>query len=139
MPQTEPACIHGQLLAALPASGSGEVFDTLLDHPDARIERIVSQGQASPPDFWYDQTEDEWVLLVQGRAELALILDEAEAPQYRTLQAGDWTFIPAHRRHRVRSTSLDAVWLAIHLGAAAGRSLRDDAGSLQSHTGCQPR
>jgi cupin 2 domain-containing protein len=138
-PETEPAPAHGQLLAALPTPGTGEMFDTLLVHPDARIERIVSQGQASPPGFWYDQTEDEWVLLVQGSAELTVIVDEPAAAQALSLQAGDWVFLPAHRRHRVRSTSLDAVWLAIHLGAAAGRRLRENAGSLQSHTGCQTR
>jgi len=30
------------------------------------------------------------------------------------LKAGDWIAIPAHSRHRVESTSADALWLAVH-------------------------
>lgn len=41
-----------------------ECFDTLLATPGVRIERIVSNGQASPPEFWYDQEDVEWVALL---------------------------------------------------------------------------
>ena len=37
-----------------------------------------------------------------------------EAGNKVALRAGDWITIPAHRRHRVESTSTDAVWLAVH-------------------------
>ena len=33
-----------------------------------KIERIVSRGHASPEDFWYDQEENEWVMVVKGTA-----------------------------------------------------------------------
>lgn len=88
-----------------------ESFAPLLTHPGIRIERIVSTGQASPPDFWYDQEEAEWVILLAGEAQLRFA-DETEA---RQLRPGDWLEIAAHRRHRVESTSSTppAVWLAI--------------------------
>ena len=88
-----------------------ESFSELLKRPGLRIERIVSTGQASPPGFWYDQTENEWVLLVQGEARLRFA-DEAEA---RHLKAGDFVEIAAHRQHRVDWTTPDqpTIWLAI--------------------------
>ncbi len=78
-----------------------------------RIERIVSTGQASPPDFWYDQVENEWVLLLQGQAELAW--DDGHVV---ILEKGDWVFIPAHKRHRVNWTSAEppCIWLAVYYG-----------------------
>ncbi len=35
------------------------------------IERIVSQGHRSPDGFWYDQKENEFVVLIAGAARLA--------------------------------------------------------------------
>ena len=104
---------QGNLFADLPtASAAEEVFDTLLDRPGLRIEHIVSTGQASPEGFWYDQPEDEWVVLLAGSAGLRFE-DEEDA---RTLQPGDWVLIPAHARHRVEWTDPTAptVWLAVH-------------------------
>lgn len=106
---------RGRLFAGLPPAGPQEHFDTLLDHPAARIERIASFAHASPPGFWYDQPGDEWVMLAAGHAEL--VLEHAGGRRETlALAAGDWVFIAAHRRHRVESTSADAVWLAVHLG-----------------------
>ncbi len=94
-----------------------EQFDELLRSPGVRIERIVSTGQCSPPDFWYDQNEGEWVLVLQGEARLRFE-DEVEP---RCLKAGDFVNIPAHRRHRVDWTSPDepTVWLAVFYTATA--------------------
>lgn len=89
-----------------------EEFTTLLDHRAVRIERIASHGEASPPDFWYDQPEDEWVLLLHGQATLSYA-DGREL----MLRAGDWEFIAKHVRHRVAHTSQDALWLAVHCKA----------------------
>jgi cupin 2 domain-containing protein len=101
------------LFANLPRSTlENEHFFELLKRPGLRIERIVSTGQSSPPDFWYDQPTGEWVLLLQGEARLRFA-DEAES---RHLKAGDYLDIAAHRRHRVDWTSADetTVWLAVH-------------------------
>ena len=87
----------------------------LLTRPGLRIERIVSLGRASPPGFWYDQEEGEWVVLLAGAAQLRFA-DEA-AP--RRLLPGDWLDIAAHRRHRVEWTdpAVPTVWLAVFYSA----------------------
>lgn len=98
------------LLADLPDARQTEQFTQLLQRPGLRIERIVSRGQCSPPDDWYDQNEHEWVLLLQGAAELML----ADGSVIR-LTAGDHVYLPAHEKHRVHWTDpqQDTVWLAV--------------------------
>jgi cupin 2 domain-containing protein len=101
----------GSLFAGLPdAPQAAERFDTLLARPGLRIERIVSTGQASPPGFWQEQEDAEWVLLVSGAARLRFE-DESAA---RKLSAGDWLHIAPGRRHRVEWTEMPTVWLAVH-------------------------
>ena len=102
----------GNLYADLPVAGGNEAFDELLAAPSLRIERIVSRGTASPPGFWYDQPQDEWVVVLRGTAELTI--DGEAAP--RRLGPGDHLFLPAHRRHRVERTDDPTVWLAVHVG-----------------------
>lgn len=101
---------------ALPGPGAGEAFDALLTRPGLKIERIVSHGQASPPGFWYDQPQGEWLVLVAGAAALRFADEQAA----RTLVPGDCLDIAAHRRHRVEWThpSAPTVWIAVHYGAA---------------------
>ncbi|WP_281985202.1 cupin domain-containing protein [Azonexus hydrophilus] len=104
------------LFAGLPSAAlADEQLATILQRPGLRIERIVSTGQASPPDFWYDQDEGEWVVVLQGEAKLRFA-DEADA---RHLRAGDFIDIAAHRRHRVDWTAPDqaTVWLAVFYAA----------------------
>jgi cupin 2 domain-containing protein len=100
------------LFAGIPSALTAEEFSELLSRPNVRIERIVSTGQASPPGFWYDQPEGEWVVLLAGEA--GLLLEGEEAP--RALKPGDWIDLPAHCRHRVEWTSASppAIWLAVH-------------------------
>ena len=103
----------GNIFAELPlAALTDELFSELLTSPALRIERIVSTGQATPIDQWYDQDWNEWVILLQGGARL-LFEDETEQ---RSLGPGDYVEIPAHRRHRVLWTVPDqvTVWLAVH-------------------------
>jgi len=101
------------LFTALPPPDpqAAEQIDDLLRRPGLRIERIVSSGQASPPGFWYDQPEGEWVLLLSGSAGLRL---EHET-EVRLLRPGDHLDIPAHCRHRVEWTEAGTttVWLAV--------------------------
>ena len=86
------------IFANLPRSTlKNEDFFELLKRPGLRLERIVSTGQCSPPDFWYDQPEGEWVLLLQGEARLRF----ADETASRHLKAGYFLHIAAHRRHRV--------------------------------------
>jgi cupin 2 domain-containing protein len=57
----------------------------------------------------YDQTQDEWVVLLEGEAELEV------AGRHVRLRAGDWLVLPAHTSHRVLATSAGARWLAVHV------------------------
>ncbi len=101
------------LFANLPPQNSAdETFATLISAPGLIVQRIVSTGQASPPGFWYEQADAEWILLIQGEA-LLRFADETEP---RHLQAGDYLDIAAGRKHRVDWTKPGAhtIWVAIH-------------------------
>lgn len=99
------------LLSPLPAAQPDEAEDTLAQGRGFRLVRIVSRGQASPQDFWYDQQEAEWVMLVSGHARLAV---EGE-PCTRELAPGACIYLPARCRHRVVETAANepTVWLAL--------------------------
>ena len=58
----------GNLFDNLPDVVRQELVATVLRAGGLRIERIVSQGQASPPGFWYNQEESEWVIVLEGQA-----------------------------------------------------------------------
>ena len=102
----------GSLFAEVPENLPAEHFATLLLAPNVRIERIVSRGQASPEQYWYDQSRAEWVMVVSGSAGL---LFEGDAMP-RHMKAGDYVHIPAHTKHRVVWTDAlqPTIWLAVH-------------------------
>ena len=97
-----------QLPAPLPTT---EQFDCLLETAHFRLERIISTGQITPPGQWYDQGQDEWVILIQGEA--CLVFEDGSQT---ALKAGDHLLILAHQKHRVTFTSSDppCLWLALH-------------------------
>ena len=99
------------LFSGIPNDLPDELFTTLHKAKGLWIERIVSQGHASPPGFWYDQDEHEWVVVLQGSATIQLEGDS----EPMNLQAGAYLNIPVHARHRVVSTSPTekTIWLAI--------------------------
>jgi cupin 2 domain-containing protein len=107
-----PTIKMANLFADIPRELPEEHVAVLLSTPRVRIERIVSRGHASPPDFWYDQEQPEWVVVLTGAGELQF--EGETAP--RRLQAGDYIHIPAHARHRVvwADPNQTTVWLAIH-------------------------
>lgn len=98
------------LLAGVPKHLHAELVETLAGSRGVRIERIVSRGHSSPEGFWYDQEEEEFVLLISGAAELEF--EEGS----EVLNSGDWLLIPAHCRHRVKWTAPDeaTIWLAVY-------------------------
>ncbi|MDB5839049.1 MAG: hypothetical protein JWQ23_1001 [Herminiimonas sp.] len=99
----------GAIYSAIPQDLPGEIAETLVKSDTVKIERIVSEGQHSPPGFWYDQDCSEWVLLLKGEAELRF--------EDRTvhLTEGMYINIAAHEKHRVEWTSkeMQTVWLAV--------------------------
>jgi len=104
------------LFADIPAELPDELFTTLLERPGLKLERIVSRGHATPSGQWYDQQQDEWVLLLSGSARLCME-DPKETIEMRP---GDYLLIPAHRRHRIEATAAgcDSVWLALFMPSA---------------------
>lgn len=97
------------LLQHLPPAGREEIFEEILRRPGVRLERIISDGQSSPPGFWYEQDYDEWVILLQGEARL-----EYADGQLIDLSVGDSLLIPAGCPHRVAYTAPRTIWLALH-------------------------
>lgn len=106
MTDTQAANLFAPLLRS---TAKTEHFSELLARPGLRIERIVSTGQCSPANFWYDQAEGEWVAVLQGEAKLRF------EDKVLHLKAGDYVDIPPHCRHRVDWTPTDqeTVWLAV--------------------------
>ena len=102
--------VASNLFTDLPRQLPVELCTTLLQAADVQIERIVSHGHASPEGFWYDQDQDEWVLVLQGAARIRFEDGIVE------MKPGDFINIPAHRRHRVEWTTPDelTIWLAVH-------------------------
>ncbi|GAA5509674.1 cupin domain-containing protein [Novipirellula caenicola] len=103
------------LFSDLPTSLAAELVNVLVETPAIRIERIVSTGHCSEPGFWYDQEESEWVIVLQGEAQLCF----ADGTPPKTLCTGDHLIIPAHQKHRIEWTSASepTVWLAVFFPA----------------------
>lgn len=99
------------VLRDLPSTGADESFDVLWERPGMRLERIVSHGHVTPPGEWYDQDQDEWVVVIRGAARLRV-----EGRGEQELREGDSVLLPAHCRHRVEWTDPDqpTIWLALH-------------------------
>lgn len=95
----------------IPEDLHSEVFESLVDSDNVRIERIISKGHTSPVTGWHDQDKNEWVIVLKGAA----VLSFADKSTVK-LKAGDHINIPAHEKHRVSWTDPDTetIWLAIH-------------------------
>ena len=91
-----------------------EFVEQIGGQENVRIERIVSKGQSSPPGFWYDQEEYEWVVLLKGAAGIRF----EEGDHVVELTEGMYVNIPAHTKHRVEWTKVntETIWLAIYVG-----------------------
>jgi cupin 2 domain-containing protein len=84
-----------------------ELTTILAESGNVRIERIVSTGQTSD---WYDQTETEFALLLEGNAAIEYLNGKTV-----TLSKGGTLLIKPRERHRVSYTSADppCVWLCV--------------------------
>lgn len=100
---------YSNLFANIPQHLPKELVQALLESKNLRIERIISHGHASPADFWYDQPQAEWVIVLKGAARLQFEERMIE------MKPGDFIHIPAHQKHRVDWTTLDepTIWLAV--------------------------
>ena len=94
----------------IPDDLGAEAYNDIVRTPGVRIERIVSMGHTSPESGWYDQEENEWVIVLQGSGTLTF-----EDGSTAHLSKGDHINIPAHRKHRVSWTDPTqlTIWLAV--------------------------
>lgn len=100
------------IFADFPQQLPKEIVQTLISAADVRIERIVSHGHVSTAEFWYDQPQHEWVIVLNGAVRLQFEEGMVE------LKPGDFVNIPAHKKHRVEWITPDelTIWLAVHYG-----------------------
>lgn len=101
----------GNIFKTIPQDLTEEVIDLLVQGKEVKIERIISRGQSSPESGWYDQQQNEWVMVLKGEAILSF-----EYGKEIELKTGDYITIPAHTLHRVKWTNSDieTIWLAVH-------------------------
>ncbi|MUK62980.1 cupin domain-containing protein [Aliivibrio fischeri] len=98
------------LFTDIPNELPSEIFEDILSTPNIRIERILSHGHSSPEQGWYDQDENEWVLVLSGFGVI-----EFDDGRVITLNEGDYLNIKAHEKHKVQATAPNetTVWLAV--------------------------
>ena len=98
----------------MPENLASEFVEQIGAQGNVRMERIVSHGQSSPPGFWYDQEEYEWVILLKGAAAIRF----EKCDHVVELTEGMYLQIPAHTKHRVEWTKVntETIWLAIYVG-----------------------
>lgn len=97
--------LRGRLGDAADTPASGERIDRLAAFGCVVVEQIRSGRLEAPVD--YDQDEDEWVVLLEGRATLVVSEETIE------LRAGEWLYLPAHTHHRLVETEPGSSWLAV--------------------------
>ena len=103
--------MKSNIFTQIPKELKEELFEELLSNDTLKIQRIVSYGHTTEESKWYDQDNDEWVILLKGEATISF--EDAEDVD---LKVGDYLNIPAHKKHRVSWTKPDeeTIWLAIH-------------------------
>lgn len=96
--------------SSIPDKLPDEIIEIVFKSDSIRIERIISQGQSSPENFWYNQSENEWVIVLEGKAMIKF-----EDESIVTLHKGDYLYIPAFKKHRVEWTDPNqlTIWLAV--------------------------
>ncbi len=95
----------------IPTPSQEEFFENILSKNGLKIQRIVSYGHSTQEFEWYDQDDDEWVILLKGAAILSI--DNEDDIK---LNIGEYLNIPAHKKHRVSWTleNEETIWLAVH-------------------------
>jgi cupin 2 domain-containing protein len=94
----------------IPTNLENETFETVVENNTVKIERIISFGDITPNDYWYCQSDDEFVMVLEGFAEI-LYADGTVV----TLNKGDSLYIPAYTKHQVVSTANPTIWLVVFI------------------------
>ncbi len=76
-----------------------------------RLELIVSCAACSQENFWYEQEEHEWILILRGSARLRFKKDN----HIVDLNVGDQLHLLPYSSHRVEHTDSGSgtIWLAL--------------------------
>ena len=95
----------------IPTNLEEEVFENIISNDALKIQRIVSYGHTTEEFQWYDQEDNEWVILLKGAAILSI-----ENEEDINLNIGEYVNIPAHKKHRVSWTleNEETIWLVVH-------------------------
>ena len=98
------------LFENIPDNLPAEQFADLIKAENVRIERIVSLGHTSPESGWYNQEENEWVVVLEGSGTILF-----ENGIERVLNKGDYLNIPAYTKHKATRTDPKnlTIWLAV--------------------------
>lgn len=102
------------LLSNIPLSSNQEIFETITQNNNIKIERIISYGQTTAKDYWYNQEDDEFVVIIKGNAKITY-----EDGEIFDLKKGDSLYIKAHQKHQVTYTSNPTIWLAIFISPSS--------------------
>ncbi len=86
---------------------TGEILEDILKYKNVAIKRIVSSAKLEKSTFY--QEEAEWVLLLEGSAEIMM------GEKDYTLAKGDFLFIPPKLEHTIVTVEAGTIWLAIHI------------------------
>lgn len=99
------------LFKSLPEEMEDELFTEIINGKNIKIQSIVSKGHISPESGWYDQDDNEWLVVLRGEAKLSF-----ENSNNVHLVAGSHLNIPAHTKHKVIWTApnIETVWLVVH-------------------------
>ena len=92
-------------LSQLPETG--EFAEEILHYRNIAIKRIVSSDRLETNTFV--QEEAEWVMLLEGEAELVM------GDLCYNLTKGESLFIPPRTKHTIRDVKAGTIWLAIHI------------------------
>ncbi|MCL5730198.1 MAG: cupin domain-containing protein [Candidatus Pacearchaeota archaeon] len=87
-----------------------EIFKNIKLMENARIELVRSNYNEIPSRI-YDQEEDEFVMIVKGRAKL--LLEQNDKPEIVEINPGDYLTIPRHMKHKVMETEKDTYWVTV--------------------------
>ena len=97
------------LLENIPSSIPNELIETIAKSKNCKIERIISSNHATPKGKWYNQEQNELVILMKGSAEILF----EENKELVKMKEGDYIIIPKHKKHRVEKTDKRTIWLTI--------------------------
>ncbi len=87
-----------------------EIFKSINLLANARIELVRSNHNKIPSRIYY-QEEEEFVMIVRGKAKL--LLEQNGKPETVEMNPGDYLTIPRYTKHTVMETEKDTYWVTV--------------------------